>query len=216
MNKRYFLFMYPFEQDVRSLLSLAVFALNPDEKWPAHVTVAGPFTNRPRAVARFEGKVPAFCVGLGNFFPQGLDTVYLNIGVRNLWKIWRKPDFVGDPVPHLSLYNGRNRDFAQRVFSALNDIRPYFSFSATGLSLVTSVPGQSVMSLREQIDVKLIPETSALTIDQIRSLNEDDRLQIAKSALVRCKELRGYRTPEEGIIKKSSTSPTFSGIRFGL
>lgn len=214
MARRYFLFMYPYEADVRSLLSLAVFALNPNERWPAHVTVAGPFNNRPRVRAKFEGHVPAFCLGIGNFFNQGLNTVYLHIGVRNLDRVWRKPDFSGDPVPHLSLYNGQDRDFALQVYSEMNLLKPWFSFSATGLTLVTSISGQSVTALREQINVKLLDETSGLRIDEIREMGEQDRLAIAKRAVERCKELRGYKHPESGVIENPLSR--LSGLRSGL
>jgi hypothetical protein len=214
MSSRYFLFMYPFEADVRGLLSLAIFALNPEEKWPAHVTVAGPFNSRPHAPAKFDGKVPAFCLGTGNFFRQNLSTVYLNIGVHNLRKIWRKPDFTGDPVPHLSLYNGKDRDFAENIFRELSPVRPYFSFSAVGLSVVKSVSGQSVSTLREQVDVSLLDETREMRLDQIRVLPSSERLQIAKLALTRCKQLRGNQRPADGSIVRAFTM--FSGIKAGL
>lgn len=206
--------MYPFEAEVRGLLSLAVFALNPEERWPAHVTVAGPLSSKPRVVGKFEGRVPTFCLGVGNFFAQGLNTVYLHVGIPNLKRVWRKPDFTGDPVPHLSIYNGDDRDFARRIFASINEVRPYFSFSATGLTLVTSVKGQSVTALREQVDVSQLDETRNHRIDEIRNFSADARLEIATLALRKCKEIRGYQKAESGMIEDVFTR--FSGLRSSL
>lgn len=181
--------MYPSQAEVRSLLNMAVFCLDPNEKWPAHITVAGPFQNRPKERAEFNGEATVFALGCGNFFKQGINTVYMKAGVQNIWRVWRKPDFMGNPVPHISLYNGKDRHLAEMIYSRINAINPYFSFRSSGLSLVSSYSGQQATTLREQIDTKVIPETFGKSLDEISGLSFEGRLEIATLCILRLKNI---------------------------
>lgn len=195
MAKRYFFFMYPSQSEVRSLLNMAVFCLDPNEKWPAHITVAGPYQTRPKVKGLFNGEATAFALGCGNFFREGLSTVYLKVGVQNIWSVWRKPDFLGNPVPHLSLYNGKDRQYAEKIFTQAMSINPYFSFRSSGLSLVSSISGQQGTVLREQIDTKILDRTANMKIDEIRDLNSDERLELAMLCLAKLKLSANSKRP---------------------
>ena len=186
MARKYFLFLYPSEPKLRALLNIAIFALNPEEKWPAHVTVAGPFSKRPSYVRQLPPHTTAFSLGLGNFFPQGINTVYLRIGLPEIRHIWNKPDFRGNPVPHVSLYNGRDSGAAGEVYKKLRLISPFFSFIVSNPTIVSSTPGQEIMDLREQVNPDILPLSRGLSIDELRRLNFDDRLSIAESAILEC------------------------------
>ena len=85
MSLKYFYFLYPKRGGIQSLLDLAVFALDPSERWPAHVTVAGPFFRKPRVAKpiAFDGTV--FSLGVWNFFSDGLSTVYLRVGMQDMF-----------------------------------------------------------------------------------------------------------------------------------
>ena len=109
---KYFIFLYPDEERAAKLLDFAVFVLNPREKWPAHVTVAGPFSDPRRFEIRREFNETIFALGPSNFFANGGSTVFLRVDFLHRSEVWWKPDFKGRPIPHLTLYDGPNLAFA--------------------------------------------------------------------------------------------------------
>lgn len=183
---KYFVFIFPAKGEIRSLLNLSVFALSPSEKWPAHVTVAGPFQRRPssRAQPNFDGTI--FTLGVWNFFSQGLNTVFLKVGMEGIYKYWLKPSFIGDPVPHISLYNGSDREFARSAFNELEPKRFYFSFRTSGIEVVKST-AQRQFNLREEVDLSCLSQTKDMTLDDLAALSARDRIQIAALALDACR-----------------------------
>ncbi|MDP2130740.1 MAG: 2'-5' RNA ligase family protein [Erythrobacter sp.] len=185
-SQRYFVFIYPKKSEINSLLNLAIFSLHPQEKWPAHITVAGPFERRPtsRAQPRFDRTV--FSLGAWNFFQQGISTVYLKVGMNDIWRYWNKPSFIGNPVPHISLYNGQDEEFAQKIFNKLHEIRPIFAFDVEGIEVINS-SAQSRMDLRSVVDVNTLPHTRGMQLDEIASLPKAERLEIASEALLKCR-----------------------------
>ena len=186
MARKYFIFLYPANSRIKALLNLAVYSLNPKEKWPAHVTVAGPFARRPSYVKGLPPHTTVFSMHIGNFFADGINTVHLRIGMTGIWNIWNKPDFRGNPIPHLSLYNGDSVDEATTIFNRLVLLNPSFAFAVTNPTIVTSVSRQETTALREQVDTSLITRTRDLKIDDIKNLDFESRLLIAEDAIRGC------------------------------
>lgn len=185
MSDRFFIFLYPERSTIKSCLDLIVYLLNPREKWPAHITVAGPFASKRdfRIKSKFDATV--FALNVGTFFAVGSPTVFIHVGFLGRKKVWRKPDFEGNPIPHLTLYDGKDMDFAQKIYRIVSRHRPAFSFNTTGLQVVNSVPGQYRADLRESVDVSILDETAGLTIDQIGELSADVRLSLVEKLLAR-------------------------------
>ena len=120
MKDKYFVFIYPNAGLVRDLLNIAIFLLNPFEKWPAHITVAGPFYNKKQfALQKRVLDTTVFSLSRGNFFKHGSNAVFLNVGFREREEVWRKPDFTGNPIPHLTLYDGPDQMLANQLFANL-------------------------------------------------------------------------------------------------
>lgn len=183
MPDRYFIFMYPDDRRMIAYLNAAIYALNPREKWPAHITVGGPFPDRRSIKIREHFLADVHCLGVGNFFKFGGATVYLRVGFLHQEKVWKKPDFKGQPIPHLTLYDGDNMQFARKVLDMASSTNPYFMFHVSKLSIVKSISGQSSSDLIHGIDNK---EMMELGIDSFRSLDilsDDGRLDFAKRAL---------------------------------
>ncbi len=184
-TSRYFVFIYPAPGIVRDCLNLAVFALSPREKWPAHVTVAGPFQRRPssRAQPKFDSTI--FALGIWNFFDDGLNTVYLKVGMPDLRRHWYKPGFITNAVPHLSLYNGDDSDFARELFIKLLPLNLQFAFSVKSIEIVNS-SAQRPTDLRQQVNTGCLSITKGMEIDDIARLPSSDRMEIAIQALLAC------------------------------
>lgn len=185
MLDRYFIFLYPERGEIRSCLDLMVYLLNPREKWPAHITVAGPFQSKRdfRIKSKFDATV--FALNVGTFFGSGSPTVFIHVGFLGRSKVWKKPDFKGNPIPHLTLYDGKDMEFAQQVYRIVSRHKPAFSFNTTGLQVVNSVPGQYRADLRESVDVTLLEETASLTIDEVAALPAGVRLSLVEKLLSR-------------------------------
>jgi hypothetical protein len=107
--------------------------------------------------------------------------------MTDIFKYWVKPDFIGNPVPHLSIYNGKDPVFAEKIFVQLAQIRPVFAFDVEGIDVINS-SGQRRMDLRQAVDVSCIDETKGMNLDYIAHLSADERLRIAALALKQCTE----------------------------
>jgi hypothetical protein len=178
---KYFVFMMIEDSLLRKYLDLAIFALNPDEQWYAHVTVAGPFKKRielPRALD-FHQQVSIF--GAGKFNNDPRFTVYLNVDSPDLRSHMRKPDFK-DAVPHITLYNGTDKIMADWLYLALSKQRLFAHFYTTSLQVVESRP-QKRFDLALSVDTSLLPRTTGMQVDAFRSLTAEERIEIALEAL---------------------------------
>ncbi|MCP9221594.1 2'-5' RNA ligase family protein [Erythrobacter sp. LQ02-29] len=185
-SEKYFVFMFPAKSEIRDLLNLAVFILNPREKWPAHITVAGPFRRRPSARAQAKFKSSAFSLGAWNFFSEGRSTVYLKAGVPNIRKYWSKPDFIGNPVPHISIYNGKDLDTAKKIFHKIEPLRLIFGFNIEGIEIVRS-SSQRQFDLRSSVNLEVMPGLQGMKLDDAAALSIEDRIDFAAEALAKCK-----------------------------
>ena len=174
-----FLFAYPNDKRLDDLLNLAIFSLNPDAKWPAHVTLAGPFTGIKSFTIPENFSSTVRVLGAGNFFRYGASTVFLNVGSEEFRPLFKKPDFKGNLIPHLSLYDGDNTDFAIRFFDQLCSINPFFFFHSSRLEVVTSVSGQMMTYLRERVNVEAASIPNVKNLDDLRTMSESERIDAA-------------------------------------
>lgn len=184
---RFFVFLYPEPSHEKTYLDLAIYLLNPREKWPAHVTVAGPFSDRGifKITAR-EYQSTVFLYSSSNFFKYNKSTVFINAGFQELDAIWRKPDFKGsNPIPHITLYDGDDQKFARRVFQMLQEVRLSCAFSVRGLHVVESIPGQYRNDLQMAAQLDKIEETRGMSHRDVLNLQPRERLRLAKLALER-------------------------------
>ncbi len=174
-----FLFAYPDDKRLEDLLNLAIFSLNPDAKWPAHVTIAGPFPAARSFSVPDKFSATVRVIGAGNFFRYGSSTVFLHVGAEELQPLFRKPDFKGNIVPHLSLYDGENRGLAETFYKKISEIRPFFFFVSSKLEIVTSVSGQFKTYLRERVNLDAIQIPNVKTVDDLRRLPVEERIDAA-------------------------------------
>lgn len=186
-SSRFFVFLYPEPSPEKTYLDLAIYLLNPKEKWPAHVTVAGPFVDRSRfqiTVREYQSTV--FLYSPSNFFRYEKPTVFLHAGFQELDAIWRKPDFKGsNPIPHVTLYDGDDKKFARRVFQMLQETKLSCAFNVRGLHVVESIPGQYRNDLQLAAQLDEIDETRGMSHRDVSNLQPRERLRLARIALER-------------------------------
>lgn len=204
---KYFLFMYIEESRLKSYLDLAIALLNPRERWPAHVTIAGPFKRKlevPRSLA-FVQEVRL--LGRGRFDTDTKHTVFLHVGSRDMAARIDKPDFAS-AIPHLSLYNGRDREVADLLFSGLGSVSPFGVFYSEQLKVVESNE-QHTFNFRMQVDTSLLPSTHDRTLEELWKLSKARRVEIAleaiKLGLLRPFNLRRALRPTYAHVREQDT-----------
>jgi hypothetical protein len=178
---KYFVFLMIEDSLLRKYLDLAIFALNPDEQWFAHVTVAGPFSRKIQLPRALDYHQQISILGAGRFDNPPRHTVYLNVSSVDLDDHMNKPDFKA-AVPHLTLYNGADKLLADLLFLELQRRRLFAHFYTTSFRVVESRP-QKQFDLAYSLDTSLLPRTRGMAVDAFRSLTVPDRVTIALEAL---------------------------------
>lgn len=85
-----------------------------------HITIKGPQKSpfRTRSVNYFmEKKYPLLINGSGIFNNNGTYIVYMKVILDELksYQLWYKPDFPEEFNPHITLYEGRNKQLANKI-----------------------------------------------------------------------------------------------------
>lgn len=182
---RYFVFLYIENDRLTQLIDYAIYLLNPTEKWPAHVTLAGPYSNRKDAPRDLEFKHRISVIGIGRFKSENQNTVFLRVEGKELSSVWDKSDYPYNP--HLTLYDGNDADFSEKLFEWGKSERMIFSFLVSKRVVVSTTKKQGAFNLLERFKPELLSKTKNMNFNEIANLSSDTRLALAKDALKRAK-----------------------------
>ena len=143
MNElRVFYAIYVAPGPFRSALDAIRMIARPQARHAAHVTVRGPYSDYrdPREwSAAIRGK-PIDIGGIGTFFDGDQNTVFLHVESPDLQLLWDKPDYPAYN-PHLTIYDGPSRSFAESLRDLLAAREPQFTFLASGVEPMVSGNG---------------------------------------------------------------------------
>lgn len=181
MSARYFVFLYIEDHRLSRLFDLAIYCLDPGAKWPAHVTLAGPFVDA-RSVPRnlsYERRVSV--IGAEQFRSEAQNTVYLRVGALDMRSVWNKGDFPYNP--HITLYDGLNHDLGDELYHHLRQLRVFLKFEVSRMHVVASYSGQGSFELLSRLDPSALPQTSGMLPENFQSLDVDERVGIAVAAI---------------------------------
>lgn len=121
-------------------------------------------------------------MGPGVFFTTRQNTVYLLCESAGFHRVWHKPG--RSYQPHMTLYDGSSRQYAQRLLELLDEFDIRFEFSPTPLfELHTKTPQ---VALPLELHVQSASVTRALKgvgIENVRILSEADRLEYVSQFL---------------------------------
>ena len=185
MDFRYFIFLYPEDRAIQELLDLAVFLMNPDEKWRAHVTLAGPFGSARHLPRKTEFRRKVSIAGVGQFRSESQNTIFLTIGARDLEDFWNKPDYPFNP--HLTIYDGPDSATADTLYVVLKEARMFFKFFVSKVHVVKSIRGQGSMELISHVVPGALPQLRNKTPNELRKLSGGERLLLTVECLKRAK-----------------------------
>lgn len=141
---RFFLFSecgpVVFQAHLDAILLLA----NPHEKFSAHITLAGPFTNAEplKKLTKFmEFDSTVSVMGVGEFQNKFQNTIYLPVESEVFKGRWNKKDY--GYKPHITLYDGANRALASQLKKVLRTVRFFCQLRVLNLRVVGSSRGQN-------------------------------------------------------------------------
>ncbi|KAL0630221.1 hypothetical protein Q9L58_010933 [Maublancomyces gigas] len=194
---RYFVFVEFTDPEVRGLLNSLRKALKGKKvNDEVHVTVRGPYTQRPdpQLLSQWGEKLEGQAIliaDVGMFeTPKGY-AVFIHAKSKVFKDIWWKPDFSGPTatqIPHVTVFETSDRDQAKAVKSFLK---------AEAIEIVTYGGALTVYTSRQH---SLLSEEEHLFPD--RSKLPQERISIKEGLLERAAKLHAH-------LDKPDTNPTF-------
>lgn len=175
-----FYVIYVQDEPYRTILNGIRALANPREKHSVHLTVQGPFSRR-RSYSKLS-ELNTHISGeriavnsVGRFFGPGQNTVFLSCYSEKLPLIWRKTQYGYNP--HLTLYDGDRRDFAESMLRILQVRSVVFDFLAHRIEPLI-VNGQRDLLLAYNIDYTLLEGYAGQRVDSSRlsELDPESRL----------------------------------------
>ncbi|MDE0718111.1 MAG: hypothetical protein OXH64_09270 [Rhodospirillaceae bacterium] len=190
--------MYFQDKRLQALLDAIRFIANPKEKTPAHITVRGPYS-RYYDSTKWERKIvgtEAIASGVDSFFENEKNTIYIRCYSKKLREIWSKKDF--GFVPHITLYDGISRSFAELLHARLKQIPLQFSFAIGELRSLVSHKGQQSTILRQIFDENIAKDVVGypLKVDEVDKMSFEKRVRVIETF---CKKLQGFHIPRREV-----------------
>jgi hypothetical protein len=175
---RWFTVIYIDDLSIRKCLDSIIFLANPEEKESAHVTIRGPY-EEPGHTKEFERAIRGKMIsvmGAGCFFEGKQSTVFLHCGSDFLRRVWDKPKTAF--APHITLYDGQSRLFADQLLWTIKQHKFYFRIRAGEVARIKSIKGQRSLSLAMAVDLNCLNEQTGahLTLEGVRRAPDWQRL----------------------------------------
>jgi len=176
------------DSELRHAFDAIRLIASPREKLKTHITIRGPYPQRyrvPRAEA-VVGSAKIMIQGVGCFFSARQTTVFLEVQSEGLIRALYKPDYPKS-VPHLTLYDGPNRRFAESLYELFRSLNLVFKFKTEGLSPVVLTAGQSNFDVRLEMNGFILRQFTDLdlSVPSLVTLSDLERLQAIEEIALR-------------------------------
>lgn len=181
---RIFYILQSSDKKIQRILDLIRILAEPSEKIKAHITVRGPYkydmskNTRDELNKRIKG-TEITINGVGHFFDENQNTVYFKLDAPSLKNIWYKPTYKSFN-PHITIYDGSSRVFAQGLFNCLSNFNYNIKYKPTELIKLNSVKGQTNFELKSSFDAGYVKEIAGPSINalEIESISEQKRINL--------------------------------------
>lgn len=154
MMEKFFNILLLGDRRIQTCLNALIYVANPTEKEQAHITFQGPFfrvSEAQKSASSLVGDVGTIEFdGVGSFLNDRQSTVFLKVSSRFVKNNWKKA--AGFDTPHLTIFDGKSRRFAEAVLAALSRFRLQFSVPGGAVETIQSISGQSRLFLALNID----------------------------------------------------------------
>jgi 2'-5' RNA ligase len=187
MKNRYFFVIYFYDEILRATLNALRLIADSRQRNLSHITVKGPYTtNQKKRLLMDSDEVKGTdlkVIGTGNFFEGTQNTVFLkcedNEDLYNIWKSKEEKSFK-EFHPHITIYDGNDRVYAQRIYDSLKSYRINFSFKVDKLEIYSSKDKDILFNLKNQVDYNFLTTISnvIITENNVDMLSQDERIRI--------------------------------------
>ena len=180
--RRVFYVVYFRDRRLQYSLDAMRFIANPSEKNYAHITVRGPYQQRYNLSGmdrRIDG-TEVLADGVGSFFGYSQNTVFIKCYSEMLRDVWKKTDYGFNP--HVTLYDGQSRRFAEMLLQQLHHLTIRFRFIVGRLHPLVTRSGQYSMELSQAFDEVLFAEVTGthLSASEVDRLSFEQRVALIK------------------------------------
>jgi 2'-5' RNA ligase len=184
-SPKWFYVLYPQHSQLRKILNALKVIADHTQRTEAHITVRGPYRKRlPESdVSRYSDMIEGEHLRINkvdNFFAFGQNTVFFNCEENdNLKKIWRKITY-NEFRPHITIYDGDDRDFAVELFQILGKAFRPFIYQVEKLSWLEPKTKDELRlySLENSFNFDTIQNliNTELTKDSVENLAQHERM----------------------------------------
>ena len=178
--RRVFYVVYFRDRRLQYSLDTMRFIADPSEKNYAHITVRGPYQQRYNLNGmdrRIDG-TEVLADGVGSFFGYSQNTVFLKCHSEILRDVWKKTDFGFNP--HVTIYDGESRKFAEMLLERLNHLTLRFRFIVGRLYPLVTHSGQYSMELSQAFNEALVAEVTGTHVSacEVDGLSVEQRVAL--------------------------------------
>lgn len=185
-----FYVLYPNNHKIKQYINAIKILSDYNQRTEAHITVRGPYRKKLSisSIDKFSNIISGErlqVTAVQNFFAFGQSTVYFECGANdNLRRIWKKITY-NDFKPHITIYDGNNRDFAIKLFNTLQDNFQSFYFNAGELVYLEPKKNDKLglYRLKNIFDFKDFSSLidGVIDIDDMVTISEKTRLDYIRS-----------------------------------
>lgn len=187
MNTKFFFVIYVHNPVVKNILDSMRLVADSSQKNFAHITVKGPYRTSQKKrlmedsqlISGKEIKVK----GAGNFFQDDQNTVFFkcenNEELYNIWKT-KEDKTYKEFNPHITIYDGKDRKFALKLFQVIEKYHIDFSFNVDKLELYSSFDKSRLFNLKTSSNYDFLSKVAnaEITADNIHQLSNTERINI--------------------------------------
>jgi 2'-5' RNA ligase len=187
MKTRFFFVIYLHNEAIKSILDGMRIVADPSQKNFSHITVKGPYRSSQKKRLLHDNKLiegkEIKVLGAGNFFSDKQNTVFLECEDKeelySIWKTKENKDYK-EFHPHITIYDGKNRDFAEDLFKTIDSYNINFSFIVDKLDIYSSAHKENLFNLKTQVDYSLLSRITSFNINQenVGELSNSERIEI--------------------------------------
>lgn len=186
MNPAFYV-IYPYSESIRVLVNAIRVIAEENQRTQVHITIRGPYSKRlSKAIEKKYSTIingEEFVVsGVSNFFESNQNTVFFECEENsNLRKVWKKTSYKGFN-PHITIYDGKDFDFAQKLFEVLKHEFKPFSFKVNEISWLEPKNKEKLelFHLKNIVDFERLSDMlgEELELSTIKNLSAEKRLEL--------------------------------------
>ena len=184
MKTKFFFVIYLHNDTIKAVLDGMRLIADPLQRNFSHITIKGPYRNIQKKRLIQDSKLiqgkEIKVLGAGNFFVDNQNTVFLKCEEKqelyNIWKAKEEKTYK-EFHPHITIYDGDDRLFAENLFDTINSHKINFSFVVDKLELYSSADKAKLFNLRQQ-DYSILSKIAGVNINQdtIDKLSDNQRI----------------------------------------